>query len=125
MDFQSLLTNGSITSRKVAEILEVDHEQILRDIGDASDDVKSKNFIPTTYQNEYGKPMPEFIVTRDGFTFLFLGCETPVANALKTLFFAAYNQGRSALANQGVDVPSLTDIFNPVNNRQRQKDNLH
>ncbi|MCE2603839.1 Rha family transcriptional regulator, partial [Pseudomonas aeruginosa] len=62
-------------SQKVAETFKKEHKNVLRDIEnlDCSDEFRALNFELSSYKSKQNKKMPEYIMTKDGFTFLVMG----------------------------------------------------
>jgi Rha family phage regulatory protein len=73
--FKSAKGNPVTTSLLVAEILEKNHKELLRDISNllCSDDFRQRNFALSSYRTIQNKNLPMHIMTRNGFPFLVLG----------------------------------------------------
>jgi Rha family phage regulatory protein len=96
------------TSRKVAEIFEKQHKDILRAIRDLEipGDYRERNFAPTVYEQPNpsgGKPIqqPEYLITRDGFTLLAMGFTGKRAMQFKIAYIEAFNEMEKALSGLG------------------------
>lgn len=86
------------TSRKIAEIFEKQHKDILRAIRELEipADYRERNFAPSVYEQPNpsgGKPIqhPEYLITRDGFTILAMGFTGKKAMEFKIAFINAFN----------------------------------
>jgi Rha family phage regulatory protein len=86
------------TSRKVAEIFEKQHKDILRAIRELEipADYRERNFAPSVYEQPNpsgGKPIqqPEYLITRDGFTILAMGFTGKKAMEFKIAYIEAFN----------------------------------
>lgn len=95
------------TSRKVAEIFEKKHCDILRAIRDLEipEDYRERNFASSVYEQPNpsgGKPIqqPEYLITRDGFTILAMGFTGKKAMQFKIAYINAFNAMEEALRNQ-------------------------
>lgn len=95
------------TSRKVAEIFEKQHKDILRAIRELEipADYRERNFAPSVYEQPNpsgGKPIqqPEYLITRDGFTILAMGFTGKKAMQFKIAFINAFNTMEEELKRQ-------------------------
>lgn len=93
-----------VSSRTVAETFGKDHKNIVRDIDslECSKDFHTLNFEPveTTEKNWIGGAVKsrEFLMTRDGFTFLAMGFTGAKAAQFKEAYIAAFNAMEQRLA---------------------------
>ena len=64
-----------VSSRDIARVFEKRHDNVIRDIEnlECSKSFSLLNFEESTYETERGKEYPEYLITRDGFTFLAMG----------------------------------------------------
>ena len=64
-----------VSSRSVARVFGKEHRIVLRDIRslDCSVEFNENNFVPVAYVDDKGEERPEYLMTRDGFTFLAMG----------------------------------------------------
>lgn len=94
----SINNNIAVTSsRKVAEVFEKEHNNVLRDIRNLLNDsdnsiLISENFKESSYTNARGRSYPEFLMTRDGFTLLAMGFTGTKALEWKLKYIEAFNQ---------------------------------
>ena len=101
-----------VSSRKVADIFNKDHDNVLRDIRnlDCSIDFSSLNFEERNYKVR-GRKYPEFLMTKDGFTFLVMGYRGKKAAKFKEDYISAFNQMADfiqSLNSAKLDHPAFT-----------------
>ena len=72
------------SSRKVAEIFERQHKNVLQSIEEilVAEKLAAKHFHKTTYENR-GKQYPEYLMNFDGFSILVMGRITVTTNLYK------------------------------------------
>lgn len=108
------LINGKAvtTSRKVAEIFEKQHKDILRAIRELElpKDYRERNFAPSVYEQPNpsgGKSIqqPEYLITRDGFTILAMGFTGKKAMQFKIAYIEAFNAMEAQLKECSVSRP--------------------
>lgn len=92
------------TSRKVAEVFEKQHKDVLRAIRDLEipESYRERNFTLTVYEQPNpsgGKPIehPEYLITRDGFTLLAMGFTGKRAMEFKLAYIDAFNEMEKTL----------------------------
>lgn len=87
------------TSRKIAEVFEKRHSDVLRDIENlhCSQDFTQRNFALSSYKDISGKLNKEYIITRDGFTILAMGYTGEKAIKFKEKYINAFNYMESEL----------------------------
>ena len=92
------------TSRKVAEVFEKQHKNVLRSIRELKipEDFDRLNFQPSVYKipnPSGGKPAesPEYLITRDGFTLLAMGFTGKKAMEFKLAYIEAFNEMEKTL----------------------------
>jgi Rha family phage regulatory protein len=108
------IVNGKAvtTSRKVAEIFEKKHCDVLRTIRelDIPADFGQRNFASTEYEatNNLGKKVkyPEYLITRDGFTILAMGFTGKKAMEFKIAYINAFNAMEEQLQNRQLPAAS-------------------
>ena len=95
------------TSRKVAEVFEKQHKNVLLAIRELEipEEYRKLNFQPSVYEQPNpsgGKPIqqPEYLITRDGFTILAMGFTGKKAMQFKIAYIEAFNAMEKALRNQ-------------------------
>lgn len=91
-----------VSSRMVAQVFEKEHKNVLRDIQGlgCSSDFGRLNFEPSTYKDSTGRSLPEFILTRDGFTLLAMGYNGERAMRFKEAYINAFNMMEQKLKNE-------------------------
>lgn len=87
------------TSRKVAQLFEKEHKNVLRDIqlitepkSGLSEEFGRLNFEPSSYKNRQNKKMPEYLITKDGFTILTMGYTGKKAMKFKEMYIGEFNK---------------------------------
>jgi len=98
-----------VSSRDVARVFEKDHHKVLRDIRElgCSREFRLSNFGQSSYINEQGREMPEYLMTRDGFTLLAMGYTGPKAMKFKEAYIFEFNRMEQALKDQVMDEAEL------------------
>ena len=91
-----------VTSRQVAKDFEKDHRVVVRAIENKVLSLTEQNcsveklFIPSTY-NHNGNEYKEYLLTRDGFTFIVMGFTGAKADIWKLKYIEAFNKMEEAL----------------------------
>ncbi|MGU9539605.1 ORF6C domain-containing protein [Clostridium tepidum] len=96
-----------VTSRQIAEHFEKRHSHVveaienkIKSLTTENSEVKiSKLFIPTTF-NHRGNEYKEYLLTRDGFTFIVMGFTGTKADSWKLKYIEAFNKMENALKEQ-------------------------
>ncbi|MBS5937147.1 Rha family transcriptional regulator [Clostridium sp.] len=100
-----------VTSRQIAEDFEKDHRVVVRAIENKAESLTEQNcsveklFIPTTYIHN-GNEYKEYLLTRDGFTFIVMGFTGAKADTWKLKYIEAFNKMEKAIKEQ--QVPKLS-----------------
>lgn len=83
-----------VSSRDVASKFEKSHDKVLRSIRtlDCSEEFTAANFGVSEYKDPTGRTLPQYLMTRDGFTFLAMGFTGPKAARFKELYIAEFNR---------------------------------
>lgn len=84
------------TSRKVAEVFEKQHKDVLESIRNIKKQIDSAEnsaqyFTENQYKDSSGKNNPEYIITRDGFSLLVMGFTGEKAMQWKLKYIEAFN----------------------------------
>lgn len=81
------------TSRKIAEVFEKRHADVLRDIENmnCSEEFRQRNFALSSYKTEQNKNQKEYVVTKDGFVMLAMGYTGLKAMEFKEKYINAFN----------------------------------
>jgi len=103
------------TSRRVAEVFSKEHKNVLRDIEilDCSKEFSRLNFEQSNYRIR-GKTYPEYLLTKDGFTFLVMGYRGKKAAAFKEAYINAFNQMADfikSLQTAKLEFPAFTNAI--------------
>jgi Rha family phage regulatory protein len=82
------------TSRKIASKFGKEHKNVLRSIEtlECSNEFNQLNFEPVDYMDAKGEKRPEYLITRDGFSFLIMGFTGREAAKFKEEFINAFNK---------------------------------
>ena len=94
-----------VTSRQVAEDFDKDHRVVVRAIENKAASLTEQNcsveklFIPSTY-NHNGNEYKEYLLTRDGFTFIVMGFTGSKADSWKLKYIEAFNKMEQTLKGQ-------------------------
>lgn len=82
------------TSRDVAARFEKNHRDVIRSVKnlDCSEEFTQRNFALSEYKDPTGRTLPQYLMTRDGFTFLAMGFTGPKAARFKELYIAEFNR---------------------------------
>ena len=86
--------NLVVSSREVAENFEKQNQHVMQSIKELETSVENSThlFIPSTYQDSYGREQREYLLTRDGFTLLAMGFTGKKALAWKLKYIEAFNK---------------------------------
>lgn len=104
-----------VTSRQIAEdfgkrnshVVEAIENKIESLTAENSEVEISKLFIPTTY-NHNGNEYKEYLLTRDGFTFIVMGFTGAKADAWKLKYIEAFNKMEEAIKGQALNTSELS-----------------
>lgn len=109
------------TSRKIAGKFSKRHADVIRAIQEMElpDSYRERNFALSSYKNDQGKALPEYIITKDGFSLLVMGFTGKKALQFKVDFIEAFNQMESALKSETWMLQALV----PHTDRDQQKSN--
>lgn len=91
-----------VSSRKIADIFNKEHKTVLRTISEkmdsSNDDFAAQfctaNFIESSYKDR-GKKYPEYLLTRDGFSFIVMGFTGKKADRFKMDYIHRFNKMES------------------------------
>ncbi len=85
-----------VSSREVAENFKKEHSKVLRSIENYQNRQPSQNwlryFIPNEYKDSKGELRKEYLLTRDGFSFLVMGFTGAKADEWKLKYIEAFNK---------------------------------
>jgi Rha family phage regulatory protein len=119
-----------VGSRKVAEIFEKDHKHVLdsiRKITEPKSGLSEKfnfiNFKEITYKDSTGRKLPEYLLTRDGFTLLAMSFTGKKAMQFKEAYINRFNQMESFIKSLSIaklEYPELTDAIMALHDKPMQ-----
>lgn len=104
-----------VTSRKVAEDFEKDHRVVVRAIENKALSLTEQNcsveklFIPSTY-NHNGNVYKEYLLTRDGFTFIVMGFTGAKADSWKLKYIEAFNKMEEHIKGQAKPLSAMDQL---------------
>lgn len=108
-----------VTSRQVAEDFGKRHSEVLRAIEDKIEINailrSSKYFIESTYIDKANRKSKEYLLTRDGFSFLVMGFTGAKADTWKIKYIEAFNKMEQAIKNPFPQMQNL-DLANQMMN---------
>lgn len=95
-----------VSSRNVADVFERQHTHVLRDIRnlECSTEFTASNFGLSEYKDPTGRVLPEYFMTRDGFTFLAMGFTGSKAAQWKEAYINAFNEMEASLKGGSIEV---------------------
>lgn len=106
-----------VGTRQIALDFEKEHKNVVRAIEDKIKSLTAQNcpvkklFIPSTF-NHRGNEYKEYLLTRDGFTFIVMGFTGPKADGWKLKYIEAFNKMENKLKNPFENLsPELQSIF--------------
>lgn len=93
------------TSRNVAAVFGKPHNDVLKAIRATLENAPDKeftegNFSLSKYRDSTGRELPEYLLTRDGFTLVAMGFTGPKAMAFKVAYIKRFNEMEAALKQQ-------------------------
>ena len=90
-----------VSSRNVAEVFKKRHADVIRSIQGIECDKSftERNFALSEYQDKTGRLLPEYLMTRNGFTLLAMGFTGEKAMQWKIKYIEAFNKMEAELAN--------------------------
>lgn len=103
-----------VSSRTVAEAFGKEHRDVMRAIRnlETTEEFNERNFALVVYRDGKGEMRPEFLMTRDGFTFLAMGFTGPRAAVFKEAYIEAFNKMEAELKNR--KQASLEDMYKAI-----------
>ena len=114
--------NLVVSSREVAENFEKRHPDTIRAVENLIEETSTQKcthlFIPSTYQDSYGREQKEYLLTRDGFTLLAMGFTGKKALDWKLKYIEAFNKMEQTLTiglqSLSPELQMFQQIFNAV-----------
>ena len=108
-----------VTSRQVAEDFGKNHKEVLRGIDTYKNRISSTHFCALFIESEYrasnGKMNKEYLLTRDGFSFLVMGFTGAKADEWKLKYIEAFNKMEQTIKNPFPQMQNL-DLANQMMN---------
>jgi Rha family phage regulatory protein len=113
------------SSRNVADIFGKRHAHIIRDIeriiAEMPKEFTEPNFGLSEYTDSTGRKLPQYILTKDGFTFLAMGFTGQKAGLFKIAYINRFNEMEAALYGK---VVTVQDMINDHLQRERESKRL-
>lgn len=96
------------TSRDVAAKFEKNHRDVIRSVKnlDCSREFTERNFALSDYKDPTGRTLPQYLMTRDGFTFLAMGFTGAKAARFKEAYIAEFNRMEEELYRRRFALPN-------------------
>lgn len=107
-----------VTSRQVAEDFGKQHSHVLRTIKEkisGNPILDSEKYFIESFYIDRGKEYPEYLLTKDGFTFLVMGFTGAKADEWKLKYIEAFNKMEQAIKNPVPQIQNL-DLANQMMN---------
>ena len=118
-----------VSSRKVAEVFNKRHDNILRNIENIKGDLLKieeikweQNFIQSSYMDSRNRCYPEYLMTKDGFTLLAMGFTGAEAMKFKIAYIKRFNEMEQyikSLAAARMEFPQFTQAIRQVHEEPR------
>ena len=113
-----------VSSRKVAEVFEKEHKNVLRAIDNHIDTARNEdsglmaqfcavNFIESSYK-ERGKKYPEYILSRDGFSFVAMGFTGEKAAMFKISYINRFNEMEEYIESRNIARMESRDLTDAI-----------
>ena len=103
-----------VTSRRVAEDFEKRHADVLRDIEVYKNRISTTQFCTLFIESEYkasnGKMNKEYLLTRDGFSFLVMGFTGAKADSWKLKYIEAFNKMEEHIKGQAKPLSAMEQL---------------
>lgn len=105
----------------MGEIFEREHKHVLDNIrkltepkSGLSENFRQRNFMPSYYKDTTGRKLPEYLMTKDGFTVLVMGFTGKKAIVFKEAYINRFNQMEEFIKNlyeAKAEFPEFTDAI--------------
>lgn len=111
------------TSRKIAQVFQKEHKNVLRDIENIliDDEFSRLNFELSNYKSR-GKEYPEYILTKNGFTLLVMGYTGKKAMKFKKAYifqFDAMEEYIKSIQTAKMEFPALTQAIKEAHDKPK------
>lgn len=108
-----------VSSRKVAEIFNKRHDDVLKAVRNAgcSVEFRHRNFAESYYKDLQGKRQPEILLTKDGFAFVVMGFTGKQAARFKEAYIYRFNEMEQLIKSRSIarlEYHELTDMIKAV-----------
>ena len=109
-----------VSSRDVAEKFGKPHNDVLKNIRrlDCSAEFTAGNFSLSEYKDPTGRTLPQYLMTRDGFTFLAMGFTGAKAARFKEAYIAEFNRMEEELYKRRYCALPANTGFSPLTQRE-------
>lgn len=112
-----------VTSRQVAEDFGKQHSHVLRTIKEkisGNPILDSEKYFIESFYIDRGKEYPEYLLTKDGFTFLVMGFTGPKADTWKIKYIEAFNKMEQAIKNPYSHLSKEVQAIFALDHKQQQ-----
>ena len=113
-----------VTSRQIAKDFEKRHADVLRDIEVYKNRISTTQFCTLFIESEYrasnGKMNKEYLLTRDGFSFLVMGFTGVKADEWKLKYIEAFNKMEQAIKNPYAHLSKEVQAIFALDHKQQQ-----
>ena len=113
-----------VTSRQIARDFEKRHADVLRDIEVYKNRISTTQFCTLFIESEYrasnGKMNKEYLLTRDGFSFLVMGFTGVKADEWKLKYIEAFNKMEQAIKNPYAHLSKEVQAIFALDHKQQQ-----
>lgn len=117
-----------VTSRQIAEDFGKRHDQVLRDIEVYKNRISTPQFCGLFIESEYrasnGKMNKEYLLTRDGFSFLVMGFTGAKADEWKLKYIEAFNKMEQAIKNPYSHLSKEVQAIFALDHKQQQLESV-
>lgn len=114
-----------VESRLVAKLFDKRHSDVLRDvrniiseIKDVDPDFTERNFALSGYKDKTGRNLSQYLIAKDGFTFLTMGYHGSKATKFKLAYIHHYDEMElqiKDLLHARVEFPKVTELLSQLN----------
>ena len=112
-----------VTSRQVAEDFGKQHSHVLRTIKEkisGNPILDSEKYFIESFYIDRGKEYPEYLLTKDGFTFLVMGFTGSKADTWKIKYIEAFNKMEQAIKNPYAHLSKEVQAIFALDHKQQQ-----
>ena len=115
-----------VSSREIAINFEKRHADVIKAIEDKLEINEvlrsSQYFIESTYLDKYNRKTKEYLMTRDGFSFLVMGFNGAKADTWKLKYIEAFNKMEQQLKNPFVNMSKELQAILMVDKKQQEQE---